>query len=342
MPADRAFPRGFSLGVGLTNACDLSCAHCYRSPGEDALRASDVLRAALALPTRAVNFGTGENGLHPDFAPLVRALRLRGIDVAMTTNGRSAASLEDEDLARFGDVEFSIDYPTPHAHDRARAPGNWALVERQMERCSALGVRTTIVAVMMSTNYRELPALAAIARERGALVRVNVYQSVRTDAFSLSYEQFWEGWRRLLEVADLVTCGEPILRAVLGLRRDPGAGCGVETVRLTPRGSVVPCVYGADAPAGIDDLVRLGGAIVEEESFRAARTVPAPCTDCPHVETCGGGCAVRRSQAGGIGLPDPYCPFVRGEVVSLAWRRAAKVLDQPKTASACTTTFRPR
>lgn len=332
--------RRLALGVGLTNACNLGCKHCYRAIGNHQLDADRVLEAALAVPTRAVNFGTGENGLHPEFRRLVRELLDRGIAVTMTTNGLSAESLDDDTLGRLRDVEFSVDYPSELEHDAARGPGNWMLIETQMERCRGLGVSATIVSVLMSTNWRRLPALARLAASRGAFLRVNVYQAVRGDRFAPSYEEFWGAWRALLEEADLVVCGEPIVRAVLGIAPMPGAGCGVETVRITPRGAVVPCVYGGDEALGIDDLLRLGADVVEDESFRVLRNVPDACRGCPAVATCGGGCASRRLLKGGLDHPDEYCPFVRGDAIALAVKPASREREMPKAASACTTIVR--
>jgi radical SAM protein with 4Fe4S-binding SPASM domain len=334
--------RRFALGVGLTNACNLGCKHCYRAVGSDQLDVSEVLRAVEALPTRAVNFGTGESGLHPEFARLVRELLDRGIAVTMTTNGLSAEALDDRTLARLRDVEFSVDYPTEAEHDAARGPGNWKLIEAQMERCRALGVSATLVSVLMSTNWHLLPELARLAASRGAYLRVNVYQAVRGDRFAPSYDEFWGGWRALLGEAKLVVCGEPIVRAVLGIERAPGAGCGVETVRITPRGAVVPCVYGGDQTLGVEDLVRLGAGVVDEETFRALRGVPDACRACPAVATCAGGCPSRRILRGGLDRPDEYCPFVRGEAITLPLERAPEVRDMPKAASACTTIVRGR
>jgi len=334
--------QAFALGIGLTNACNLSCSHCYRGVGADALRAEEVLAAIDSLPVRAVNFGTGESGLHPDFPALVVELARRGVAATVTTNGHSAAALPDEVLSLLHDVEFSIDYPAEAEHDAARGPGNWALIAEQMARCAALGVPATIVCVMMASNHRALPALARLAESRGAALRVNVYQAVRGDTAALSYEQFWEGWRALLAETELVACGEPIVRAVLGVPRAPGAGCGVETVRVTPRGSVVPCVYGADAELRIDDLRRLGAAITEAPAFQRMRAVPAACEACPHVATCGGGCASRRLLRGGLDRPDEYCPFVRGDAVALPLHLGAGGRATPKASSACTTIVRRR
>lgn len=329
---------GFALGVGFTNACDLRCGHCYRAAGVEQLCAEDVLRAVEALPTRAVNFGTGENGLHPEFPALVAELLRRGVRLTMTTNGHSAAVLPDALLARFCDVELSIDFPTRERHDAARTPGNWDLVEAQMQRCTRLGVQTTLVAVLMRSNARDMPALARLAAARGAALRVNVYQPVHDPALAPSFEEFWEAWRALLEVADLTTCGEPIVRAVLGLPASP-AGCGTGTIRLSPRGQVLPCVYAPGGELALAELGRLGAAVVDHPSFRAMRQVPDACRSCPHLETCGGGCASRRRLRGGLDRPDEYCPFVRGARVQLDARvRGGR--DMPKAASACTTILR--
>src|SRR2546429_577321 len=44
----------FSVGLGLTNACNLSCAHCYRDVGPaQYLTLADVRRVCESLPVRA-------------------------------------------------------------------------------------------------------------------------------------------------------------------------------------------------------------------------------------------------------------------------------------------------
>ena len=334
--------RTFALGVGLTNACNLACAHCYRATGGDALDVDAVLAAADALPTRAVNFGTGENGLHPALPRAIRELVKRGIAVTMTTNGYSARVLSDEVLASMRDVEFSIDYPYRDTHDAARGAGNWNLVEEQMARCRRLGVSTTIISVLMADNACALPALARLAGERGALLRVNVYQPVRDPLRAVGYAEFWDAWRALFAMADLVSCGEPVLRAVLGMPPSAGAGCGVQTVRITPRGAVVPCVYGGDAELRIAELCRIGESVVEHDSFKRLRVIPERCRTCAQVDTCRGGCASRRTLRGSLDLADEYCPILRGDDVRLEVHHADLGRAVPKAASACTVVVRPR
>jgi radical SAM protein with 4Fe4S-binding SPASM domain len=331
-------PVSFSVGVGLTNACDLACAHCYRDVDRvDQLSSEQVLAVCDDLPVRAVNLGTGENGLHPRYAEIVRALVERGVKLSLTSNGYTLERSSDETLGAFREVEVSIDFPTESEQDAFRGAGNWKRVMAGIERAQRLGVAVTVLSVMMRTNYRRLPEIACVAFAAGANYRVNVYQAVKTDAFTLSYAQFWDGFRRLLGVTRLVTTTEPVLDAMLGQPFKNGTGCGRQTVRVTPRGTIIPCVYWGRADLRVEDLRAQGAAgVLASPQFERVRTVPAPCRGCAFVDTCHGGCSGRRELAGGVERPDPYCPLVRGERVALDWAPAERK-ELLKTGSACTT-----
>src|SRR5262249_11463593 len=153
-----------------------------------------------------------------------------------------------------------LDFATERAQDSWRGPGNWRLVLDQTARARTLGVPVTIIAVMMRTNYDGLPEIGALAARHGANFRVNVYQAVKTDAFSLDYEQFWTGFQRLLESCPLAVCNEPLVGAILGLDAASG-GCGKGTIRVTPKGEVLPCVYWSKRNLGLADLEKLGAGI---------------------------------------------------------------------------------
>src|SRR3984957_7319112 len=226
MPPDN----GISLGLGLTNECNLSCAFCYRDPTRADRLSLDQVKAVMErLPVRSVNLGTGENGMHPDFKAMLAYLRTQPVKLNNTSNGPSAAVLEDDELCAFEDIEFSLDSSTQAAQDAQRGPGNWELIPRQAERSVRLGVPVTIVSVMMKANYLHLAEVARVAKQFDAPLRVNVYQAVRSDLYALTYEQYWAGFRRLFAETDVIAIGEPLVRAVVGLPPLPG-GCGVTTV----------------------------------------------------------------------------------------------------------------
>src|SRR6516165_6861884 len=187
-----ATERRLSLGLGLTNECNLACSFCYRDPSRvDRLTPDQVHSVVERLPLRSINLGTGENGMHPQFSAIVSWLRTQPLKLTITSNGHSIATLPDEDIKAFADVEFSLDYPTREEQDAQRGAGNWDLVHEQASRCRRLGVGVTIIAVMMKTNYDRLADIAEIAKGFDAPLRINVYQAVRTDTFALSYDEYW-------------------------------------------------------------------------------------------------------------------------------------------------------
>jgi MoaA/NifB/PqqE/SkfB family radical SAM enzyme len=196
---------GISLGLGLTNECNLACAFCYRDPTRTDRLSLDQVKAVMdRLPLRSVNLGTGENGMHPEFETILTYLRTKPVKLTITSNGHSVAALEDNELHAFHDIEFSLDYPTQAEQDAQRGPGNWALIHQQAERCMKLAIPVTIVAVMMKSNYLRLADVARVAKQFNAPLRVNVYQSVRSDIYALSYEEYWERFRRLFEETDVI------------------------------------------------------------------------------------------------------------------------------------------
>lgn len=328
--------QGVSLGLGLTNECNLKCAFCYRDPTRaDRLSFEQVQSVMESLPVRSVNLGTGENGMHPHYKSILAYLRSRSVKLTITSNGHSIAVLDDDDLRAFHDIEFSLDYPTEAEQDAQRGPGNWQLIHQQAERCVHLGVPVTIIAVMMKSNHSRLSDVARVAKRFGAPLRVNVYQAVRSDLYALTYQEYWQGFRRLFESTDVIAIGEPLVRAIAGLPPLQG-GCGVNTVRVTPRATTQPCVYWPGVGEPLSDLISAGSEILDTVPFEQARTLPAACQPCEFRDACHGGCAGRRRLQSALAEPDFYCPVIRRERPRLEIRMAAG-RDLPKVGSSCTT-----
>jgi len=327
---------GIALGLGLTNECNLACSFCYRDPSRTDRLSLDQVKAVMErLAVRSVNLGTGENGMHPEFKEILAYLRTQSIKLTITSNGHSVAVLEDNELRAFHDIEFSLDYPTQAEQDAQRGPGNWALIHQQAERCLRLGIPVTIIAVMMKSNCLRLAEVARVAKQFEAPLRVNVYQAVRSDIYALSYEEYWEGFRRLFADTDVIAIGEPLVRAMAGLP-PLHRGCGVSTVRVTPRATTQPCVYWPGSGEPLSNLISGGSDILNSTAFEQARTLPGACEPCEFRDSCHGGCAGRRRLQGALLQPDSYCPIIRGQHPTLPIRMAAN-RDLPKLGSSCTT-----
>jgi radical SAM protein with 4Fe4S-binding SPASM domain len=331
-----------SIGIGLTNDCNLSCAHCYRPQDRIyQLDMGDVRKICQRLDVTAFNMGTGESWLHPGFPQIVDYLAGRGIRMSMASNGYSLNKMPVSLLRQFHDVEVSIDFGSARGQDAFRGDGNWDCVMAAIDRCRAHDVEVTILATLMNVNVKEMDGLVDLARDVGANLRVNVYQPVQHDDFMLSYEEFWEGFRRLLGAGRLVSTSEPIVNAMLGLDTLVGSPCGRHSIRFTPQGTITPCVYWPESHlslVSLDGLTAQG--ILESDLFQQARGVPDVCRDCPHVASCGGGCASRRALLGDLNRPDVYCPLGRGETVDLSFTLAPDK-DLPRGGNVCTTIVVP-
>ena len=321
-----------SVGLGLTNDCNLSCAHCYRSTDSIAyLSLQDVQTVCEHLSVSSVGLGTGENALHPQFLDILSYLHERRIKLSMASNGYSLTVIPSEYLMFFRDVEISIDFPTERGQDAFRGAGSWGTVCAALNRCQELGIEVSILSTMMNTNYDQMDDLARLARSWGVNLRFNVYQPVQNGRFNLSYEQFWDGFRRVLAVSKLLSCTEPVVRAALGLT-PVHSPCGFESIRVTPDRHVAPCVYWPSATLTIDDLGDLGAHVLETGDFQQVRQVPPIAADC----LCQGGCASRRALLGALNQHDLYCPWVRGETVHLDYGWASHK-DLVRARNYCTT-----
>lgn len=325
----------YSVGMGLTNACNLACAHCYR-PTErvDAVPLEQIQAICEAIPVGSMGMGTGENILHPQFEEIIRYLHGREVKLSIASNGLSLTTMSDEMLAMFNDLEVSIDYPTQAQQDGLRGPGNWELVHQGIERCHQAGKSVSILATLMTTNYAQMGEMVKLARSLRANLRVNVYQAVRTDAYRLTYEQFWEAYQRLFAAGQVVSCSEPIVRAAMGLP-DVQSPCGRQSIRFDMRGRIIPCVYWpirAANPYTVADLTEMGEDVLNHPFFEEARQMPADAADCP----CQGGCASRRAINQDLNGHDEYCPWVRGDQIDLPWQ-AAPAVDLVRSRNVCTT-----
>lgn len=326
---------GFSVGIGLTNDCNLACAHCYRDTQIiNYLSLAQVIEICEAIPVDAMGMGTGENILNPEFNEIATYLNEKGVKISIASNGHSLMTAPEYILRMFSDVEVSIDYPTETEQDNLRGPGNWALVHKAIERCQNLGIEVSILATQMCTNFDKMDRMVTLARSNGCNLRVNAYQAVKTDAFRLSYEQFWEGYQRLFSVGLVVACSEPVVRAVMELS-DVHSPCGRSSIRINPRGQIIPCVYwpvNGKNGLKIKDLTRLKGQVLEEGDFLTAQFDPPLASDC----ACQGGCASRRALNDELDAHDEYCPWIRGDTIKLEWKPAPEK-DLMRTGNVCTT-----
>jgi radical SAM protein with 4Fe4S-binding SPASM domain len=305
----------FSIGIGITNKCNYNCSHCYsREDKTYELTFEKVKALCENLEISAINFGTGESGLHKEFFQIIEYVHKKGIKMALTTNGYTVALLDDEHLKMFNDIDFSVDFATNDSHDGFRGLGAAKMVETGVGRCKKLGIECSFACAMMKDNYFMMGNMVNKAREFDVNLRINIYKPVHTEKHLLTYDEFWKGIKVLFESSKIVSCSEPIVNALINNKTlDGGSRCGKKSLRIRPDSGVVPCVYWNKSMANIDELVQNKNKLFNDEFEKyidsvteETKIVPEECVDCDKLDICQGGCAARRLY-NDLDKPDPYC-----------------------------------
>ena len=327
----------YSVGIGLTNNCNLNCGHCYRDKTQISnISLEQIQILCESLPFRAMGLGTGENLLNPEFYQILEFLSTQNINISVASNGLTLTSLPEKYLKLFHDVEVSIDFPTKNGQDEFRGKGNWDLVHQAIERCKREKIQLSILTTLISINFNKMDQMVDLARSHDVNLRVCVYQAVNSNKYHLNYNEFWEGFRLLLSASKLISCSEPVVRAVLNLG-DVYSPCGYKSIRINPRGEVIPCVYWGNSEKYqqiplIKDLPELREKVFDSYYFKLARQIPPIAANCP----CQGGCASRRLIQGVLNSHDEYCPWCRGNHIELDWQKGPSS-DLVRVNNNCTT-----
>jgi radical SAM protein with 4Fe4S-binding SPASM domain len=258
-------------------------------------------------------------------------------------------------------VGISVDSAAPAFHDRQRgAPGAWRRACAGMAAAREAGLGVLMQTTLFEENRGELQALAALARERGAMA-LNFFFLVctgrgvtQTDLSAAQYEAALGKILRLQaehpELMIRARCA-PYARRLLGLHADAGdalhagwsSAClaGRSYFRITPAGEVTACPYIPRAEGSLREAP-LARIWAEGAGFvRLRGEVPeGKCGRCDWRISCGGCRARALATAGDLMAEDGKCgyqpaPGVVPEVVSscaavpgmaMAWTPQAREL----------------
>ena len=285
-----------TAGIGLTNKCNLNCAHCYsRKMGKKSIDINQAKKILKTFPNlKSANFGTGESILNQDFNKIVNLFHSKNIKLAITSNGLSVVAMKENMLKKFEDVDISLDFPNAEMHDQWRyKKGLYNEAIRAIERCKKYNINISITTVLMSNNYHLFADFKKLLDKYDIHLRINVYKSVNNSAFAPTYEQFWQAIKTMSEQFKLVSCSEPVLALVCEEKMN-GSPCG-NSARIHPDGTVSSCVYVKDNRS--------------IERFNCdKKKLPEFCESCNIIEKCLGGCYGRRASENRKSLPDLYCP----------------------------------
>lgn len=334
-----------NVGWTLGNYCPNKCKHCYsmsaRLRGADMTKeiADRIVDQLRENNVQTVNLGGNEpiytNGqdLSKSLLPyIVQKLHDAKIAVGITTSGITLLHLYHKHKHVFdliNDFDISLDSPYEEEHNENRGAKIYGQAIKCLEICQKEKKPHGVIMAGMNWNFttKHLTALVELCKKYEANVRINVIKPFNKEHYKtiLNIEQFYEGFKLLMQLCDSVDIGETLLRTAVQLEHKGRCPCGVTSFRIhsiTPAGEIYvsPCVYLHDYKSRLNLLDHDLSEIIRSPEFRVFRQRNAHpeliegCIGCELISYCGGGCAARSYLHNAIltsrksfTQKDPYC-----------------------------------
>jgi len=315
----------------LSYACNFACLHCYsrdsrrrERPLDDMLRmVAELARCRVAY----VNFGGGEPLLYPHLHTVARTAADAGLRVTMNSNGwlLDAAAAEHLRNAGLTAVGISLDGATAAVHDHFRSrPGSFERALNALDHLAAVGLKTTVSAVIFRDNVATYRDIVALAAEHGvATVYLHNFKCAgrgmanrqQLDLSPAEWRTFYREALAYRAVAPVKLAFDDPIIAELGADREGATGavkgstCGKLSLHLEPDGDVTPCGF---IPVVAGNLLQQGLDAIWRDSpvLKAMRekTPQGKCGSCHAYGECLGGCTARAfATTGDFNAPDPHC-----------------------------------
>ncbi|MCE5278625.1 MAG: radical SAM protein [Planctomycetaceae bacterium] len=159
----------------VTTRCPLNCRHCFvdkTSPIDRELTVDEARSIAATLnPLTWLDIGGGEPFLREDIEEICS--HFKAVEISIPTNGwfveqtlESARRLH-RSLGDRLSIAVSLDGFGP-THDRLRGQGSFERAMKTLEGLQGInGLRVSVISTVSQINYRELPDLVALLRQKG-------------------------------------------------------------------------------------------------------------------------------------------------------------------------------
>jgi len=297
---------------------------------DDCLR---ILDDAQVMGVRQLAFSGGEPLLWPHIQDASAIAVKHGMAVSIYTSGNTAEFLQKARRLKAHGVErfiFSVFGASAPNHDRVtRKAGSFDATQTSIRAAASVGLTTEIHFVPMSTNYRELPEIAGLARQLG-VSRVSVLRFVPQGRAALiggralTRVQNIELRRQIIALRESghdIRTGSPY--NFLMLNESPACCAAIDRLIITPDLRLYPCDafkrITAKEIVDTDDWSSLQQARLPDcwqhspylEAVRTYLTTDFsdPCDSCRLLEQCLSGCLAQKAIAFGSleKHPDPNC-----------------------------------
>ncbi len=337
-----------------TNRCNLRCAHCYLSAGDqgkDELSLDEgrrLIDEMFTAGTRMLILTGGEPLMRRDIVDLASHASGKGMVVVLGTNGmllsqRTVGELKDAGISGTG---ISLDSLKSELHDNFRGvPGAWEGAVRGIRTCVEQDLPVLLQMTVLPWNREELADMIEFAHKEG-VTGFTLYFLVCTgrgeELSDITPAQYEEALQTVVEAQDRypdmmvrARCAPQISRVAAGqdsaLLANAGCMAARQYVRVNPEGGVTPCPY-LPLEAGNVRSQPFGDIWLDAPVLRSMReqSPGGRCGECEYGKVCGGCRARAHALSNDLFAEDIWClyePNTNGDVASgadVSWSPGAE------------------
>ena len=297
------------LNIYLTNACNLSCTHCFMKAGKklkNELNADEWIRVLDEFAQaggKSVTITGGEPLMNPDFQTIIKAAYEKGIQSTVLTNGILWTNeLIDQLSPLMSEVQISIDGVDEESNAKVRKAGIFEQLVNHVILFANNGVRVSVATTFTNENIATADKYVELVNRINEATPDNkVFFKLTKKILPGRETQYTEEENRkyearIREVENLIDANAKYLSFMEGHTPNLVArNCGFGGLSIAADGNVYFCnrVLEVTSQGNVKDhpltfLLEKG----ETAHLETAVEQVEPCRSCALRYICGGGCRI--------------------------------------------------
>lgn len=293
----------------LTNACNLSCPHCYMSSGKANVNELDknqwhhILNNLASHGTKEVIFSGGEILLHKDCLNIIKYAKNLGLVVRLKSNGVLWTKAMIEDIAPFiDDIQISIDGINEEMNAKVRGKSNFAKALSSVDYFIKCGVKVIIATTPTYENIKEIESgfvefASNLADKYGENIQFIVSQKMLGGrGIAMKFDEQAKQYAKSADsIMNRIYPNYKLKNLAIDIeRKERVRNCGYGNLTIASNGNIYLCNRVDELYPFATIKEGLAEVLSKAKGFNQKTSVDYinPCKTCSIRYICGGGCRI--------------------------------------------------